>query len=313
MSREALARFFGIVAGFVSLYSLSAWSLSQGGTVLSAVPGLDPLARVTSAYFAIVIIGICLSAACVLAIAHARQPVGQIGWRFPIVGLGDTKVVRPRAWSVRVYVGFLFVVLLLLPAAALVHLNRQLAGDGIVWNSELPGASAVTAGCALPGFWPFGNCDNPLGLPIAQALGRDVSGAGSPDQLWLVNKRCDIAWARGMAGPQVANRLKQGGSVESDDEAAAWRTFDARQTAVGSARTHEPGVRADTYCAGPYHRSGTCAENLGSCRGVQWVYWASPLLVMVPSLVAWGLLAWLVVELALHWIGPGRWKRKRTT
>jgi len=93
MSSEALARLFGIVSGFLCLYSLSVLSISQGGTALSVIPGLEPRAPVQSAYFAIIIVGLGMSVACLIAIVHVRRPVGAHGWRFPIVGLGDTRLV----------------------------------------------------------------------------------------------------------------------------------------------------------------------------------------------------------------------------
>lgn len=309
MGRDALARLFGIVGGFISLYSLSAWSLSQGGTQLSAVPGLEPRSPVTSAYFAVIIIGVCLGIACLLAIAHVRQPLGESGWRFPIVGLGDAKVERPGAWSTRLYAAFLFAALLLLPAAALVHLNRQLAKDGLVWNEVLPIAAALPGACALPRMWPFGTCAAE-GQAVSDLLGarevKDGKVTASPARLWLVNRRCDLAWERGMAGPQVDERMKGGGSAVSASEKRAWDELplqgaDAAKRLIGSAIALAPAAPPH-FCAGPRDRSAICAADASKCRGVEWVRGVSPLLVLLPSLAAWGTLLWLsLVELGWPW------------
>jgi hypothetical protein len=316
MGRDALARLFGIVGGFVSLYSLSAWSLSQGGTQLSAVPGLEPRAPVTSAYFAVIIIGVCLGIACLLAIAHVREPVDQTGWRFPIVGLGDAKIGSPDALSTRLYAAFLFAALLLLPAAALVHLSGQLAKDGLIWNEALPAGAAVPAACVLPRLWPFGSCNSAL-----QAAASDIFNAReinegkiteTPARLWLVNRRCDLAWERGMSGPQVAERTKGGGSAVSESEQQSWDALhlqgaevEKRLVELADGGRSVVAAPLPHFCAGPRDRSAICAADPAECRGVEWKRTWSPLLVLVPSLAAWGALLWLsVVELGWARFGP---------
>lgn len=298
MGRDALSRLFGIAGGFVSLYALSAWSLSQGGTALSAVPGLEPRAPAQSAYFAIIIIGIVLFATASIGIAHISQPAGAMGWRFPIVGLGDAIIDRPRALSTRLYVTFLSLWLLVLPAAALVHLNRQLVGNGWIWNERLPAAAVTNAACALP-FWPFGSCKTGGERASADAIivapeVRDGMPTTTPARLWLASHPCDLQWERGLAGPQTAARLKEGGPLVSASEQAARRDLnalpgsirDALRTALSNAG-NEPG-QDPGYCAGTRDRSALCKQDEAKCRGVAWLRLSSPVLVIVPSLLGWG-------------------------
>lgn len=309
MGLDALTRLFGITGSFVSLYALSAWVLSQGGTQLSAVPGLEPGAPAQSAYFAIIVVGFVLLATSIIGITHLHRPTGKTGWRFPIVGLGDTEIENPRAWSVRLYVLFLVLVFFILPAVALRHLNDRLAQVGILWNEALPASATTGVACALP-FWPFGACektaneDKPAQADAIFAFlappKKDDEGKikpREPGRLWLVSHQCDLNWERGLTGPQIAARFKDGRDVISKDEREARqylvdqpaeerKAIPAPYPIAVNPPAKEPGVNPDD-CAGSRDRSTLCKADESKCRGVTWDRFWSPLLVLVPSILGW--------------------------
>lgn len=309
MGRDALQRLFSILGGFLAFYSVSVWSLSQGGNAISAVPGLDPRTPAGSAYYAVIIIGALLFLACLVAIAFSRAERDTTQWRFPVFGLGDAKVEAPNAWSMRLYVAFLFIVTLLVPAASLVHLNRKLA-DGIVWNEALPASATTNVACAMPRFWPFGSCaDRENSLAILEAVEIENGKAGADRaRTWLANHACDIHWHLGMAGPQVEQRTKNNGRVlsQAEDNARNWLALQGGdrekklRAVTGLQAGATPAPVSPEFCAGPRDRSDICRKD-EDCRGDQWLPLVSLLLVVLTTLAAWGALLWLV---AVEWLRP---------
>lgn len=310
MGLDALARLFGITGAFVSLYALSACIISQGGTQLSAVPGLEPGAPAQSAYFAIIVIGIALFVTSVIGIVHLRRPIGKTGWRFPIVGLGDTRIDNPRSWSVFLYVVFLGILFFVLPAFALVHLNNRLIQDGLVWNDALPASAVTGVACALPP-WPFGACTDAADRTRAAAIFAVPSAKEDklPGVLWLGSHRCDLAWERGLTGPQTAARIKDGGPPILQSELDARKHLDSQPQPIRAALQSFRPPRAEdgtvmvqgkdpTYCAGSRERSPLCKADESKCRGVNWIRFWSPALMVVSSLLGWiGSLAFLLLWL----------------
>lgn len=300
MGRDVAARLFAIVGAFLALYSVSIWSLSQGGNAISSVPGLDPRAPVVSAYFAIIFIGILLCLASLLAIVHARATSDTADGRFPAVWLGTTKFKDPKALSARLYVAFLFTVTLLVPAASLVHLNGKLA-DGPLWNEALPAATSLQVACALPGFWPFGTCsvEEKAKTAVLRALEIKDSQKAGQARLWLANRQCDLHWHMEMAGPQVAARVKAGGDILSGKEQAARDQLKFQgSTEAGVILPLATRLDADlskpVFCTGPNNQSAVCSKD-EQCRGNEWLPLLSPLLVIVTTMAGWLSFAWLVL------------------
>ena len=294
MGRDALSKLFGAVGAFVSLYALSAAILLQGGTALSTVPGLDARSPVQSFYVATIVVGWALVLASAIAIAHVRLPIpsNSTGWAFPIVWLGDVEFDQPKAWSSRLYVGFLVVVVFILPALSLFHFNSVMNQNGRVWNEELPGAASAEVACAFP-FWPFGNCDpSQMSRYLAYAaVTRLEKGKPTrPGRLWLSGNACDfIAW-REMTGPQLMLRRKDGGVEILPEEMLSRGRVNELEASLAVeliSKFEDLDIKVrDNYCAGPNLRSELCKADVSKCRGVEWTN-VSPFLVIGSTVFAW--------------------------
>jgi hypothetical protein len=311
MGRSSLGRLFSVIGGFLALYSLSIWIVTQGGAAVSALPGLDSRAPVVSAYFAIVIIGVALGIVALAGAAHARLPRGPDDMTLPLVGLGDKPDVKAGSCSAKAYVAGVLVVCVLIPAATLVHLNDKVAGHGWIWNETLPAGTAIPVGCVLP-YWPFGSCGAGFLTAREYVLGakelKEGDVGNQQGRLWIANHRCDPIWDRGMAGPQVIERKRLQQSLVTYDEAEARSTLGKRgeepsRLLRSLAGLSDLAAAPTDLCSGKRDRSDICKADEARCRGVEWIRGASTFAVVASSLFGWLGTIWLVIALLL---GPLR-------
>lgn len=311
MGRASLARLFSVVGGFLALYSLSIWIVTQGGAAITELPGLDSRAPVVSAYFAIIVIGIALCIVALSGAAYARLPRGPEHTALPLVGLGDKPDVSPASRSVKIYVACVLVVCVLVPAATLYHLNKTVAGRGRLWNEALPAGASVPVACVLP-YW-FGACGAAARDDVLEAK-ELIGGKLGPERgrLWLLNHACDAVWDRGMAGPQVAERRKSQLPLVTRDEAESRaalkeRGSEANKRLLALAGLAQASLDASPdECSGKRDRSAVCKADETRCRGAEWKPSASWLAVVVPTALGWLSTIWLLLCLV-----QVAWKNRR--
>lgn len=277
MTRAAYAKLYLILATFCLVFSLSVHVLTQGGGSLANLPGLDGKQPVISAYFAVMLTGLTLFAAGVIAILYARSPGDGMAPALPLIGLGDTAAnVDARKTSAKVYAGIVLFLFAILPAASLIHLNGVVAQRGRIWNEHLPAVITVPAGCLLPTWWPFGDCKADNHRLAASMVNFD-------GRLWLAETACDVVWEREMSAPQMASRRTGGGPSISQSEAGARSRISDRDTAD----LRSAGEAAVPSCDQPRDRSAACADSAGRCRGVVWITHSSQLALLATSVLGW--------------------------
>jgi hypothetical protein len=318
MNREAYGSLFSLFGGSNILFAVSMWVVTQGGLADLSLPGLDSHAKIASSYFSIILIGFLLFLTGLVGTGHARKSRSDAAKLAPIpaVGLGKDGEYTPGTVPGVIYEIVILFLFIVVPAASLIHLNRQVAGEGTLWNEELPAGAHLTAGCLLPGWWPFGNCDEasdpnaPAVLAAVRAL-RDVKDTGNPpvfedgnnmSRLWLTNHWCDVYWAREMAGPQVKARNK---CTDPSDPIGGLSENEARSFAAlallgpddadkvrkfALARRGLPAACEPSYsstCTGISNRSQACSDTGAGCRGIEWIRVLSPTLIILPTLLGW--------------------------
>ena len=325
-------RVFWAAGAFAAMYALSAWSISQGGPGLEDFIALDAGRRHISAYFAVPVTGLAL---CVVAwsVSYSRRGGGSaLPWFDPEEDSADRRFVLPAAAA--------FAAFALIPAIALVHLNRKVLEHGVVWSDALPAGASVPAGCLVP----LANrifCKEKERLAGDLLLG-STHLPGEP-RLWLAENRWDPFWSRDAAGPQRLERAKTCGQDGLPvDERAIWVGLAGKVRTVAAAAKEDadvalgailalPGMEAtarveatlancsqrpdgnlpqetaDTLKAlagGALDRSDGCRVTAAKCRGVQWGGW-SPWLLAVPTLLGLASFGWIVAAFgasALRWI-----------
>lgn len=290
MGRDAIAHLYGWIGGFLALYAISHWSVTQGGAAIEAVPGLDPDTPLIGAYFAVVVTGLLLTAVCLLGIAYVHGAT-TVDLAIPPLGLAGFRL-SPGTWPASLYQGTVFFLVVVVPLAGLIHVDRKITGARI-WNELTPAGASVPLGCAMPGWWPFGDCDATFATAAPALLGArtppDENGIGEAGRLWVAEKACDIVWDRDMAGPQVVARMDKGGEVLSPDEKAALDTDVGRSPAVRALWLVAPyasGMPAAAFCAGTRDVGRACRKDVADCRGVTWGTISSPVLVIGSSTTA---------------------------
>jgi hypothetical protein len=320
-------RVFWAAGAFAAAYALSAWSISQGGPRLEDFVALDAGRRHISAYFAVPVTGLAL---CVVAwsVLQARRVGGPtVPWYNAAEDGADRRFTLPVAVA--------FAVFALLPAIALVHLNRKVLEHGVVWSDALPAGASVPAGCLVPLADRFYCTEQGR---LAAAVLRGSTDLKIKPSLWLAENTWDPFWARDAAGPQRLERVKtcgQDGLPQDErglmvgladrigeiaaaaklDAAAAREAITKRDAILAAARVGEtlancrpseplPQETADALKAlagGSRDRSDRCRETVTECRGVEWGPW-SPWLLSMPTLAGLAGFGWMVAGLVADFL-----------
>jgi hypothetical protein len=279
MTRLGLARVWSVLGALLGIYSTGTWIILQGGKSFADIPGLDGRAPVTSAYQAILMIGVLLSALCAAGIQHIRTIETARDPLLPIVAIGDVGPHTLNTWSMRFYQGFFFVFFVLIPALSLYQLNISLFQRGILWHEGDPALGSIllkngytlTAGTT--------NQDRE-----EKACRNNVKRAQG--FLWLSNMRCD---------PVKAKQLKPfsdtGKSIREDADSSPPNCV--RSIAISNANS--------SSCKNARDISELCEENERRCRGIQWFPLGSPLLLATATVCGWFMFGLLAIVLWRGW------------
>lgn len=278
MSLSGLARIWSFLGALLALYAAGTWLILQGGKSLAELPGLEGRSPVTSAYEAVLIIGLLLGVLSAVGITYMRKSQGNGQGLLPVVAIADTGPHDMKSWSMRVYQGFFVLIFLFLPAISLYKLNSDVIRDGVLWHNDDPALGSIALKNAFA--WKLGKEERDAKEYDCR---KDVTRAEG--FTWLANKRCDIVKAKGLkpfdkAGPSTAQ------NIDDVTDAPAC----VRDLAKGR-------VDADK-CERAIDISEECESSERHCRGIQWFPFLSPLAQAVLTFFGWGMFAWLVAELS---------------
>jgi hypothetical protein len=208
MSRLGLARVWSVLGTLLAIYSTGTWIILQGGKSFAEIPGLDGRAPVTSAYQAVLIIGVLLGLLCAVGLQHVRAPRTAEDSLLPIVAMGDVGPHNLHTWSMRLYQSFFFLVFITIPAISLYQLNTSIFQRGILWHEGDPALGSIS----LKNGYTLSSGTSSQDKEEKTCRNTVKRGNGF---LWLSNMRCD---------PAKANQLKPfneaGKSLTEDAESA---------------------------------------------------------------------------------------------
>ena len=241
MSISGLARLWAIIGGVLALYAIGIWIVLQGGKSFAELPGLEARSPVTSAYEAVLIVGVLLGILSIIGLLHLRKVVGPKATLLPVVAIDDTGPHVASSWSMRIYQGFFLAIFILLPSAALYQLNTVVLQRGILWHEGAPTQDAVVVKNVFA--LTHGTSSDDI---KEHSAWRDR--APSEGFTWLANTRCDLVkWTR----PEVG-------------------TSEAKPSNL---------LSGTDVCKGANDVSEICESSKRHCRGMQWLPELSPALL----------------------------------
>jgi hypothetical protein len=274
VSLSGLARVWSFLGSLLALYAAGTWIILQGGKSFAELPGLEGRAPVTSAYEAVLIIGLLLGIVSVVGLLYMRKTGGRGESLLPVVGIADTGPHAMNSASMRVYQAFFVLIFLVLPAAALYKLNHDVIKDGVFWHDGDPALSSIS----------FKN-----GFGWTQENAKEYGCSGevmrADDFTWLANRRCDIVKAN-----DLKPFKKTGLSPLENIEKATNASNCVRDLA-------NDGLKTNT-CENVRDISEECEKSERHCRGIQWFPFLSPFAQVALTAFGWGMVAWLLLELS---------------
>ena len=271
MSQSGLARVWSFLGALLALYAVGTWIILQGGKSFAELPGLEGRSPVTSAYEAVIIIGLLLGILSAVGLAYIREAEGSDEGLLPVVGIADTAPHRMNSASMFFYQGFFLLIFLVVPSVSLYKLNHDVLHDGVLWHSGDPALGSISVRNAFS-----------LTQDNAKEYACSTEVARAKDSTWLANKRCDIVKANDL------KPFKQTGSTTEEDIGKAHK---------GCVRDLANDRIKDNTCENVLDISEECEKSERNCRGVQWLPVISPLAQAVPTFFGWGMCLWLLVEL----------------
>jgi hypothetical protein len=242
------------------------------------VPGLEGRAPVTSAYEAVLIIGLLLGVLSAVGIRYMRKSQGNDQGLLPVVAIADTGPHDMNSWSMRAYQGFFVLIFLFLPAISLYKLNHDVIADGVLWHDGDPALGSIALKNAFA--WTRGTKEQDAKEYDCR---KEVTRA--KDYTWLANKRCDVVKANGLKPFDKAVRSTAQNIDEATNAAAC-----VRELATASVDTDK--------CERATDISEECEISERRCRGIQWLPFLSPLAQAALTFIGWGMFVWLVAELS---------------
>ncbi len=142
MPLSFLSKVWGLVGAFLAVYTLNAWSRSQGGPSFGKDLLLDGRPIIDS-FYATVVVSLLLAFVSLVALTYARRCHGR-RWqeRVPIPWFDEAawSKANPNDPVFKAFASALLLLFIALPAASLVHFNGKVLKYGVVWN---PAASSV--------------------------------------------------------------------------------------------------------------------------------------------------------------------------
>jgi hypothetical protein len=274
VSLSGLARVWSFMGSLLALYAAGTWIILQGGKSFAELPGLEGRAPVTSAYEAVLIIGLLLGLLSAVGLTYMRKSRGTGQGPLPVVGIGDIGPHDMNSASMRFYQAFFVLIFLFLPAIALFKLNHDVIKDGVLWHDGDPALGSIS----------FKNTFGWTREDASEyACRREVTRPN--DYTWLANRRCDILKANNL---RPFN--KAGMSTNENLEKITTAPACVHDLAKGR-------VNTDT-CDNTRDISEECEKSERNCRGIQWLPFLSPLAQAALTLFGWAMFVWLVVELS---------------
>jgi hypothetical protein len=255
-------------------------SSCRGGKSFAELPGLEGRAPVTSAYEAVLVIGLLLGFLSAVGIIYMRKSHGNGQGLLPVVAIADTGPHDVNSWSMRVYQGFFVLIFLFLPAISLYKLNGDVIRDGVLWHNDDPALGSIGLKNVFP--WKFGTSER-------DAKEHDCRGEVTRAEgfTWLTNKRCDIVKAEGL---KPFDKMGPSSAQNTDDVTdVPFCVRDLAKSRVGIDK-----------CERAIDISEECEKSERHCRGIQWLPLVSPLAQATLTFFGWGMFVWLVVELS-YW------------
>jgi hypothetical protein len=274
VSRLGLARVWAILGALLAIYATGTWIILQGGKYFTEMPGLEGRAPVTSAYQAVLIIGVLLGVLSAVGLQYMRTTKSVRETLLPVVAIDNIGPHEIRSWSMRLYQSFFFIIFLIVPAVSLYQLNMAVLQRGVLWHQDDP----ALGGIALKNAFDItrGTSDQDK---KEHACVNEVTR--SDGFVWLSNTRCDVV---------KANRLKpfekSGKSIVENAESSAPTC--TRELAITRSKIDA--------CENTRDMSEECERSERHCRGMQWLPVISPLLLAASTLFGWAMFVWLTVE-----------------
>jgi hypothetical protein len=278
VSLSGLGRVWSYLGSLLALYAAGTWIILQGGKSFAELPGLEGRAPVTSAYEAVLIVGLLLGFLSAVGIIYMRKSQGNGQSLLPVVAIADTGPHNVNSWSMRVYQGFFVLIFLFLPAISLYKLNGDVIRDGVLWHNDDPALGSIALKNAFA--WKFGKEERD-----AKEHDCRVEVARAEGFTWLANRRCDIVKAEGLkpfdkVGPSTAQNT-------DDVIDAPLCVRDLAKSRVGTDK-----------CERAIDISEECEKSERHCRGIQWLPFFSPLAQAALTFFGWGMFVWLLLELS---------------
>jgi hypothetical protein len=266
------------LGALLALYAGGTWIILQGGKSFAELPGLEGRAPVTSAFEAVIVIGLLLGILSGVGIRYLRKAQAARQPLLPVVAIADIGPHDMRSWSMRLYQGFFVLVFLFLPAAALYKLNDDVFERGVLWHDGDPALGAIALKNAFT--WTHGTSEQDA---KEYACRNEVTRAEG--YTWFANMRCDIV---------KENRLKPfDKGVRSIAE-----NVDDVANAPSCVRDLAKSRLNSDKCENVRDISEECETSERHCRGMQWLPTVSPFGQVVTTLFGWGMFLWLIVELS---------------
>jgi hypothetical protein len=290
VSLSALARVWSYLGGLLALYAAGTWIILQGGKSFAELPGLEGRAPVTSAFEAVIVIGLLLGILSGVGIRHIRKAQAAGQPLLPVVAIADLGPHDVRSGSMRLYQGFFVLVFLFLPAAALYTLNEDVLERGVLWHDGDPALGAIALKNAFA--WTRGPSEQDA---KEYACRNEVTRAEG--YTWFANMRCDIV---------KENRLKPFDKgvktiVENVDDVTNAPSC-VRDVAKSRVSTDK--------CENVRDISEECESSERHCRGMQWLPILSPFGQAALTLFGLGMFLWFIVELSYRKISDMLRKRE---
>jgi hypothetical protein len=163
MTTKALARMFSYLGAVLAVLAIGAWVNSQGGPNIFHYVSFDERPTIDAYYAIFAISALLIIAALALAFYSRRQTDGWLN-RIPVVRFSDkfpfvaSSAAQPEQIGRRGFIAYqsaTLVLVLLIPAASLFHLNQYLLNDrGRVWNAAVRSVDSAPVRETIPFLWP---------------------------------------------------------------------------------------------------------------------------------------------------------------
>jgi hypothetical protein len=279
MTRAALARIWSVLGTLLAVYASGTWIIIQGGKSLAELPGLDGRAPVASAYEGALIIGVLLGLLSTVGIQFARTANSNQDSLLPLVAISELGTHRLSSWAIRLYQIVLFIIFIIIPAAALYKLNDTVFQQGILWTEGDPALGSIAAKNG------YRVTEGSSAMDRQEFSCRQEILRGK--LVWLSNMRCDLVKAKHL------KPFDKDGRTPLDETKASSGPACVLNLAADNSNNHK--------CSNVLDISEICESSERRCRGVEWFPIGSPLGLFSAATFGWVMTVWLITELWIRW------------